>query len=970
MNAPAPVHEQCLAGHERAVVGDEVDQRPHEVLRHLGALEHARLEVEALALLRDVLLVFAGQREAGRQRVDADAVRPQLPRQRAREADHAALGRRVVDVVRDALEERGRGDVDGRALALGLHGGEHRARAQEEPAEVHGHHLVPLLDGDLHERAAFEVAVERRVVHEGVDAPEAREGLGGQPLRVGLARDIAGHGERLPAARLDLRAHGLAVEDVGGDDARARGGEAQRVGAADAAAGARDDDDAIGQTHGDLLPALGAAALRLVPARDLFARREPDALGLAHELHEVLDQLHARGAPADERVARQHEAGLLAVHGRELRAPEIEYARGVGDDVARAVDVPEERGVVHDPLHGHLGQRALGRVEVVGDVVAHERAVVEEAVALEERRRPHVDVPRGRAIARGLHAELILEDGQLLGHHPLFLGLVEHADGLVHVAVGADLVAGVADALARREVVHHRPARDVEARLELQAVEGLQNSVHAHARAEAALREIAEAALGVGLYSEAATMDPHLSGSKVARQVYHNIYEPLVTLDTRLGIKPGLAESWSQPDPKTLVFKLRRGVKFHDGTDFNAEAAKFNFDRMKTEPKSIRKGEVANIDTVEVVDAATIKVNLKKADASLLATLTDRAGMMISPKVVQERGVELGRNARGAGTGPFEFVEWVKDDHLLIKRNESYWSKQGGPYLERVRYRPIPDDTVKLQSLQGGEIDVIDYVQPRDVAAVKTDKNVMVVDVPSLADFAYQLNHVRPPFNVRALRQAVAYAIDLDQIVKGVWLNVGYPANGPIPPTSWAYDRAIPPIKRDLAKAKAKLAEGGKPGGFEFTMTTNNLPINVQEAEVIQAQLAEAGIQMKVKLVDGATLISNGNSKNFEMISYQWSGRPDPDGNVYQFYKTSPGTSLNWSGISNPQLDALLDKTREVSSQAERKKLYSEVIKILQDELPMIFIVHPIEPKAFSPRVQGYDPIPDGMMRFKDVWLR
>jgi len=476
--------------------------------------------------------------------------------------------------------------------------------------------------------------------------------------------------------------------------------------------------------------------------------------------------------------------------------------------------------------------------------------------------------------------------------------------------------------------------------------------------------------LRVGFYIEAATMDPHLSGSKIDRQIYHNVFEPLVTLDNKLGIKPGLAESWTQPDPKTLVFKLRRGVKFHDGADFNGEAAKFNFMRMKTEAKSVRKNELANVDTVDVVDPFTLRLNLKKPDAALLATLTDRAGMMISPKAVQERGQELERNAKGAGTGPFEFVEWIKDDHLLLKRNETYWNKQGGPYLDRIRYRPIPDDTVKLQSLQSGEIDVMDYVQPRDVAAVKADKNVVVVDVPSLADFAYQLNHGRPPFNVKALRQAVAYAIDLEQIVKGVWLNVGVPANGPIPPTSWAYDRSIPPIKRDLAKAKAKLAEGGKPGGFEFTVTTNNLPINVQEAEVIQAQLAEAGIQMKVKLVDGATLISNGNSKNFEMISYQWSGRPDPDGNVYQFFKTSPGTSLNWSGISNPQLDALLDKTREVSNQAERKKLYSEVIKILQDELPMIFIVHPIEPKAFSPRVQGYDPIPDGMMRFKDVWLR
>jgi peptide/nickel transport system substrate-binding protein len=476
--------------------------------------------------------------------------------------------------------------------------------------------------------------------------------------------------------------------------------------------------------------------------------------------------------------------------------------------------------------------------------------------------------------------------------------------------------------------------------------------------------------LRVGFYIEAQTMDPHLSGSKIDRQVYHNIYEPLVTLDTRLGIKPGLAESWTQPDPKTLVFKLRRGVKFHDGTDFNAEAAKFNFERMKTEPKSVRKGEVANIDTVEVVDAYTIKVNLKKPDAALLATLTDRAGMMVSPKVVQERGAELGRNAKGAGTGPFEFVEWVRDSHLVIKRHDGYWNKQGGPYLDRIRYRPIPDDVVKLQSLQSGEIDVMDYVQPRDVAAVKADKNVVVVDVPSLADFAYQLNTTRPPFNNKALRQAVAYALDVEQIVKGVWLNVGVAANGPIPPTSWAYDKSIAPIKRDVSKAKAKLAEGGQPNGFSFTLTTNNIPINIQEAEVMQAQLAEAGITAKVKLVDSATLIADGNAKNFEMVSFQWSGRPDPDGNTYQFLRTTPGTSFNWSGISNPQIDALLDRTREISNQAERRKLYGELTRLLQDELPMIFIIHPIEPKAFSPKVQGYEAIPDGMMRFKDVWMR
>jgi peptide/nickel transport system substrate-binding protein len=476
--------------------------------------------------------------------------------------------------------------------------------------------------------------------------------------------------------------------------------------------------------------------------------------------------------------------------------------------------------------------------------------------------------------------------------------------------------------------------------------------------------------LRVGFYVEAVTMDPHLSGSKIDRQVYHNIYEPLLTLDTKLNIKPGLAESWTQPDGKTLIFKLRKGVKFHDGTELTAEVAKFNFNRMKTEAKSLRKGEVANIDTVDVVDSHTIKINLKKPDASLLATLTDRAGMMVSQKVIQERGAGLERDAKGAGTGPFEFVEWVKDSHLVIKRNDNYWDKKGGPYLDRIRYRPIPDDVVKLQSLQGNEIDVMDYVQPRDVAPMRADKRLVVVDVPSLASFNYQLNHTKPPFNNKALRQAVAYAIDLDQIVKAVWLNVGYASNGPISPASWAYDKTIAPIKRDLAKAKARLLEGGQPGGFTFTVTTNNLPINIQEAEVIQAQLKDAGITMKIQLVDSSTLIASGNNKNFEMIGFQWSGRPDPDGNTYQFYRTTPGTSFNWSGMANEKIDVLLDKSREAASQAERKKLYTELTRSLQDELPMLFIVHPIEPKAFSPRVMNYDPIPDGMMRFKDVWLK
>jgi peptide/nickel transport system substrate-binding protein len=275
--------------------------------------------------------------------------------------------------------------------------------------------------------------------------------------------------------------------------------------------------------------------------------------------------------------------------------------------------------------------------------------------------------------------------------------------------------------------------------------------------------------------------------------------------------------------------------------------------------QSVRKGEVANVASTDAVDPLTVKLNLKQPDSTLLAALTDRAGMMISPAALQKLGPDLERNATGAGTGPFQFVEWIKDDHLLLKRFDGYWNKEA-PYLDQVRYRPLPDDTVKLQSLQTGEIDVMDYLAPRNVSLAKGDSSVVVVDVPSLAAFWYMLNTTRPPFDNKALRQAVLYAIDTEAIVKGVWLSVGVPSNGPISPSSWAYDDTIKPIKRDLDKAKAKLAEGGMPNGFTFSTRTTRRSRFRRRG--IKAQLA-GGITMNVNVVDGARLLAEGKARPF-----------------------------------------------------------------------------------------------------------
>ena len=186
--------------------------------------------------------------------------------------------------------------------------------------------------------------------------------------------------------------------------------------------------------------------------------------------------------------------------------------------------------------------------------------------------------------------------------------------------------------------------------------------------------------------------------------------------------------------------------------------------------------------------------------------------MMVSPKAVQERGAELERNAKGAGTGPFQFVEWVKDDHLLLKRNDGYWNKQGGPYLDQIRYRPIPDDTVKLQSLQAGEIDVMDYVQPRDVRRGQGGQERGRARRAVAGDVRLPAQHTKPPFDNKALRQAVAYALDLEQIVKGVWLERRRAANGPIPPTSWAYDSSIAPDQARPRQGQGQAGRGRQAG--------------------------------------------------------------------------------------------------------------------------------------------------------------
>jgi peptide/nickel transport system substrate-binding protein len=473
--------------------------------------------------------------------------------------------------------------------------------------------------------------------------------------------------------------------------------------------------------------------------------------------------------------------------------------------------------------------------------------------------------------------------------------------------------------------------------------------------------------LRAGLTADLSTLDPHYSTSATDRHIYYAVFNTLVALDSQLRAVPELAESIEQPDAKTLVFKLRQGVKFHDGTDFDAAAVKFNFERM-IDPNggSIRRSELGSIDSVDTPDSSTVILHLKAPDAALLATLTDRAGMMVSPAAVQKYGKDFARNP--VGTGPFKFVEWVKDDHLTVKKNETYW-RQGFPLLDEVQFKPVTDGTVRLTALRTGTLDIIDGVAPKDTAAARSAPDLEVSQIPGVGYERIELNTAKPPFDNKALRQAVAAGIDREAIQRGVYFDTGAPAQGPIPPSSWAFSKDFKGWGNaaDPATAKAKLQEGGQPDGFSFTYLVQNDPVLQQMATVIQEQLRQIGIDVKIEVNEQAAVIQRRAEGSFDGTESNWSGRVDPDGNMYSHFLT--GGANNWGKYGNPRVDELLKAARQATKVEERAKEYQDAQALISEDAPVVFLHHDAEIKAWNKKLRDYQELADGRFRFERVWL-
>lgn len=475
--------------------------------------------------------------------------------------------------------------------------------------------------------------------------------------------------------------------------------------------------------------------------------------------------------------------------------------------------------------------------------------------------------------------------------------------------------------------------------------------------------------LRIALQSDADVLDPDQSRTFVGRIVYASMCDKLVDITPNLEIIPQLATSWTTSEDGTSVtMQLREGVVFHDGTPFNAEAVAANIERSQTMDESRRKSELKSITSTEVTGEYEIKLNLAGADATLLAQLADRAGMMVSPTAAAAAGADFGLNP--VCSGAFSFTERVAQDKIVLTKFADYWNADA-IHFDSVTFLPIPDTTVRLANLQSGDIDMLERLAPTDLTQANGDDSIVVDSAVSLGyqGITFNINNGEkgdnPWGNDKRLRQALSYAIDREALNQVVFEGAYAPGNQSFPSTSPWYNTSLPVEGADIEKAKALLTEAGYPDGLELEVQVPNSTEPLAVMQVVQAMAAQAGIDIKLTSKEFATLLTDQSAGDYTASQIGWSGRVDPDGNNHQFATTNGG--INDSNFSDPKMDELLNGARLGASTEARKALYDEATVMMLDELPRVFLYHVKWIWAYNDNMKGFTPYPDGMIRLEGV---
>lgn len=470
----------------------------------------------------------------------------------------------------------------------------------------------------------------------------------------------------------------------------------------------------------------------------------------------------------------------------------------------------------------------------------------------------------------------------------------------------------------------------------------------------------------VGQAQDMKTLDPVRSQDLSEREIMYLIYNTLVRLDTDFSVKPELATSWqTEQDGLRVVFKLRPGVKFHDGTPLDAAAVKWNLDwRMDPKGKSPqKKGLTQIIKSVTAVDPLTVAIDLKVQAPSLLGMLAQREGFVESPTAAKKAGDDFGSHP--VGSGPFIFKEWVRGNRVVVERNPHYWEK-GKPYLDKIVLQNIAGSVIGIQRLRTGEIDLVHSLTPQDILQLKNVSDVELIKAPANRWWSLQWQVDKPPFNNPKLRQAIAHAVDRKTLVDIVELGKAEIAESPTPPGLWWYSPEVKSYDYDPAKARALLKEAGYPNGLQVDLAAPNSSPDQQISTVVQDQLKAVGVTANLKPVSSSDFYGLVVKRAINFTPENWTQRPDPDGLFRALFYTKEWA--NSTGYSNPEVDALLDKARGVEGHAARKALYAKMQRIVVTELPYVPLFFSVEYLAQRKTVHGFVWIPDQIPRYRDLW--
>jgi peptide/nickel transport system substrate-binding protein len=487
----------------------------------------------------------------------------------------------------------------------------------------------------------------------------------------------------------------------------------------------------------------------------------------------------------------------------------------------------------------------------------------------------------------------------------------------------------------------------------------------------------------IGIFQNIDTLDAHNTTFITACAIHNNIYNGILKITSTDGksvdFKPELAREWEIQGDRVHVFRLHKGVTFHNGDPCTSADIKWNLERVKDKKQApIHAWKLALLESIETPDPLTVKLSFAKPYPFLRVALTGstgRAGTILSPRAVKEKGKAYGRSP--VGTGPFKFVEWREGDFIHLERFANYWETDAAgaklPYLDQVQLKFIIEPSTLVAALKTGEVDGVNSVAPQFVAELRKDPNLNVFTAVGGNWRCMHLNMAKEPFSDKNLRKAVAFALDRQEILSRVEFGEGIIAHGPIsPPMGGFYDAAFETGKNgqysDLEQAKQLMKQSRHPSGAEVMLLSGNAGTAPRQAEMVQAQLAKIGIKVNIELADAPTFRRRWlQERQWDLVQIQWDADLDPDETLYP--ELHSGEAWNAGRWVNADFDKMVEGARAENDFKKRKKFYEEAVRLIVEDAPVAILMHLNEQKVFNKHVKGFQMIPAGLIDMHRVWL-